>query len=260
MSIAQELHSFFGIAPYMSPFIPNLSVMPEPPRNLLKKGTDFHWSPFHSAAFEKIKQSICLQVSLTYFDPKRETVLLVHEEFKNVAFSSRALTDIEKRYANIEREIPCCCCCCLWEISLVLVWQSQITNLFSWFTSRILQLSRRPKALENVAQNTRILLHCLARKMPFARQISRPNPLPREESLDLRKVGLVQFLDEKFNALKQDTSSNPELQLYSGWPKNITKLQCWVSTGPTGMNRLLKTVWSSREKGSYFQNHEEMTS
>ena len=54
--------------------------------------------------------------------------------------------------------------------------------------------------------------------------LARPNPLPSEESLDLRKV--VQFLDEKFNALKQDTSSNPELQLYSGWPKNITKLQC----------------------------------
>ena len=61
-------------------------------------------------------------------------------------------------------------------------------------------------------------------EMPFARQISRPNPLPSEESLDLRKV--VQFRDEKFNALKQDTSSDPELQLYSGWPKNITKLQC----------------------------------
>ena len=95
-------------------------------------------------------------------------------------------------------------------------------------------------------------------EMPFARQISRPNPLPSEESLDLRK--LVQFLDEKFNALKQDTLSNPELQLYSGWPKNITKLQCWVSAGPTGMNRLLKTIWSSREKEWLFQNHKEMTS
>ena len=39
---AQELHSFFGIATYMAPFIPNFSVMSEPPRNLLKKGTDFH--------------------------------------------------------------------------------------------------------------------------------------------------------------------------------------------------------------------------
>ena len=56
----------------MAPFIPNLSAMSEPLRNLLKKGTDFHWSPSHSTAFDKIKQSICRQVSLTYFDPRKE--------------------------------------------------------------------------------------------------------------------------------------------------------------------------------------------
>ncbi|XP_029212518.2 uncharacterized protein LOC114976273 [Acropora millepora] len=113
---AQELQSFLGIATYMAPFIPNLSAMSEPLRNLLKKGTDFHWSPSHSTAFEKIKQSICRQVSLTYFDPRKETVIQVDaslrglgsalvQEGKVVAFASRALTDTEKRYANIEREM-----------------------------------------------------------------------------------------------------------------------------------------------------------
>ena len=113
---AQELQSFLGIATYMAPFLPNLSVMSEPLRNLLKKGTDFHWSPSHSTAFEKIKQSICRQVSLTYFDPRKETVVQVDaslrrlgsalvQEGKVVAFASRALTDTEKRYANIEREM-----------------------------------------------------------------------------------------------------------------------------------------------------------
>ena len=100
----------------MAPFIPNLSAMSEPLRNLLKKGTDFHWSPSHSTAFEKIKQSICRQVSLTYFDPRKETVVQVDaslrglgsapvQEGKIVAFTSRALTDTEKRYANIVREM-----------------------------------------------------------------------------------------------------------------------------------------------------------
>ena len=60
---AQEPHSFFGIAIYMSPFIPNLSFMSKAMRNLLKKGTNFRWSPSHSAAFEKIKQSVCLHES-----------------------------------------------------------------------------------------------------------------------------------------------------------------------------------------------------
>ena len=113
---AQELQSFLGIATYMAPFIPNLSAMSDPLRNLLKKGTDFLWSPFHSTAFEKIKKSICRQVSLTYFDPRKETVVQVDaslrglgsalvQEGKVVAFASRAITDTEKRYANIERQM-----------------------------------------------------------------------------------------------------------------------------------------------------------
>ena len=71
----QELQTFRGIATYMAPFIPNLSAMSEPLRNLLKKDTDFQWSPSHQTAFENIKQSICREVSLTYFDPDKETVI-----------------------------------------------------------------------------------------------------------------------------------------------------------------------------------------
>ena len=81
---AQELQSFLGIATYMAPFISNLSAMSEPLRNLLKKGTDFHWSPSHSTVFEKIKQSICLQVSLTYFDPRKETVVQVDASLRGL--------------------------------------------------------------------------------------------------------------------------------------------------------------------------------
>jgi len=70
----------------------------------------------HSTAFEGIKQAICQEVSLTYFDPEKETVIQVDaslrglgsaliQDGKVVAFASRALTDTEKRYANIEREM-----------------------------------------------------------------------------------------------------------------------------------------------------------
>lgn len=63
-----------------------------------------------------IKQAICQEVSLTYFDPEKETVIQVDaslqglgsaliQDGKVVAFASRALTDTEKRYANIEREM-----------------------------------------------------------------------------------------------------------------------------------------------------------
>ena len=109
----KELQSFLGIATYTASFIPNLSAMSEPLRNLLKKDADFQWSS-HSAAFQAIKQSICQEVTLTYFDPQKETVIQVDtslkglgsallQEGRDVAFASRALTDTEKPYANIER-------------------------------------------------------------------------------------------------------------------------------------------------------------
>ena len=73
----QELQTFLGIATYMALFIPNLSAMSESLRNLLKKDTDFQCSSSHSTSFESIKQAICQEISLTYFDPKKESVIQV---------------------------------------------------------------------------------------------------------------------------------------------------------------------------------------
>ena len=112
----QELQTFLSIATYMAPFIPNLSAMSEPLKNLLKKDTNFQWSPSYQTAFENIKQSIYCEVSLTYFDPDKEMVIQVDASLRGLGsalvqagkvtvFSSRALTDTEKRYANIEREM-----------------------------------------------------------------------------------------------------------------------------------------------------------
>ena len=60
--------------------------------------------------------------------------------------------------------------------------------------------------------------------MLLADPMSRLNPLPNEELLDLQKVCLVRFSDEKLNALRRDSSSDPELSalreiIYSGWPE-----------------------------------------
>ena len=66
-----------------------------------KKDIDFQWSPSHKTAFENIKQ--CREVSLTYLDPDKETVVQVdaslrglgsalEQEGKVFSFASRALT------------------------------------------------------------------------------------------------------------------------------------------------------------------------
>ena len=85
--------------------------MSEPLRTPLKKDTDFQWYPSHMTAFENIKESNCREVSLTYFDPDKETVVQVDASLRGLGSAlvkagkviAFAFTDTEKRYANIER-------------------------------------------------------------------------------------------------------------------------------------------------------------
>jgi len=76
----------------------------------------------------------------------------------------------------------------------------------------------------------------------LADPISRLNPLPSEESLNLQEVCLVQFSDARMDILKQDTSSDPELSalretIYFGWPEKQEQVPAH-----------LKKYWAYRDK------------
>ena len=112
----QELQTFLGLENYMGPFIPNVSTLTAPLRELLKEDNHFKWYAAHQESFNKIEDSISNEITLTYFDPMKETILQVDASMKGlgaaltqdrkpVAFASKALTDVESRYANIEREL-----------------------------------------------------------------------------------------------------------------------------------------------------------
>ena len=113
---AKGLQQFLGIATYMSPFIPHLSQHTADLRELTKKNSDFEWTASHQKAFQKVKDLICEEVTLSYFNPNKEVTLQVDasgkglgatllQDGKPVAFCSKALTDCVERYANIEREM-----------------------------------------------------------------------------------------------------------------------------------------------------------
>lgn len=54
----QELQTFLGLAKYMSPFIPNLSTLTAPLRELVKQSISFTWNATLQSALDKIKESI----------------------------------------------------------------------------------------------------------------------------------------------------------------------------------------------------------
>ena len=104
----------------MSKFAPNLAETTKPLRDLLNKKSQWVWDSTQEQAFQEVKQSLSSSLVLALYDPSLETaisadassfglgaVLLQREpeqEWRPVAYISRAMTLTETRYAQIEKE------------------------------------------------------------------------------------------------------------------------------------------------------------
>ena len=111
----QGVQSFLGLVNYLSDFIPNKSALTEPLRAIVKSG-EFQWGANEKQAFQSIKDVISKDTILTYFDPGKDITIqcdsskgglgaVLLQGNKPIAFTSCALTDVETRYAQIEKEM-----------------------------------------------------------------------------------------------------------------------------------------------------------
>jgi transposase InsO family protein len=115
-----ELKSLLGMANYCARFIPGYSALVQPMLSLLRKNADWQWGSAQQASFEELKTALSANRVLGYFDPRNRTEVAVDAgpaslgaillQYKpdgtkyTVAYASRALTDTERRYSQIERE------------------------------------------------------------------------------------------------------------------------------------------------------------
>ena len=109
----QTLQSFNGMVNYLKRFSPVLSELSEPLHRLTKQNTVWAWESEQQQAFEKIKHALTTLPILTYFDKNKEHIIqtdasktglgaVLLQEGQPVVYASRALTDTEQRYSNIE--------------------------------------------------------------------------------------------------------------------------------------------------------------
>ena len=63
-----ELQSFLGSVNYLCKFIPYPSDLRQPLQGLLKSHSEFVWTQVHDEAFENLKQAICKDITLQFFD------------------------------------------------------------------------------------------------------------------------------------------------------------------------------------------------
>lgn len=107
---------FLGFVTYLSRFIPNLSEVDAPLRQLLKNDVEFVWYSEQQKSFDKLKELCTHPPVLRYFDPAKPVEIFCNassselgavllQDNQPVAYSSRSLTDAETRYAQIEKEM-----------------------------------------------------------------------------------------------------------------------------------------------------------
>ena len=105
-----------GMATYLAKFVPNFSEVTAPLRSLLDKDAEFYWdTTVQGLALERFKSLLRSAPVLQFFDSKLPTRVqcdssqnglgaCLLQNGRPVAYASRALTQTEQRYAQIEKE------------------------------------------------------------------------------------------------------------------------------------------------------------
>ena len=111
-----EMKSFLGMAQYLARFIPDYATRTRPLRVLTHQDVKWNWGEFEETAFQKLKTALVSSEVMTYYDPNKSSKILVDaspvglsailtQDGKILAYGSRALSDVESRYSQTEREM-----------------------------------------------------------------------------------------------------------------------------------------------------------
>ncbi|XP_064470125.1 uncharacterized protein K02A2.6-like [Ornithodoros turicata] len=130
----KSLRSFLGLAGYYSKFISHYAELVEPMRELLRDSKPFIWTSSADESFKKVKSVLSSCPVLHMFDPRLPVIVatdassyglgavlqqLKGDQVRTVAFASRTLSPLERKYSVGEREaLACLWACERWHVYL----------------------------------------------------------------------------------------------------------------------------------------------
>lgn len=245
-----QLQSVLGVFNYVKEFIPQYSTVTSPLRELLRADVDFAWLPRHEETLKELKKIITTSPVLGNFQEDKPILIqcdaskdglgwALIQEGKPITFGSRALSETEQNYAQVEKELLAIVCAVKGNHYFVygrkVKVQTDHKPLISIFQKRISQigssrLQRLRLKLVNYDLDVQYLPGC---KMYVADPLSRNyQPMKPEDEVNLEKMvhaicieDLEMSISEKrLESLKKDTLKDPvlsQVMLYTqtAWPE-----------------------------------------
>ena len=219
--------------------------MTAPLCELLKKDTDFTWNPTYDAAFQHVKDAVVSDTTLWYFDPSLPMTIQVDasqvglgvallQNHKPMAFASKALTNAECHYANIEREM------------LTVIFRAERFRTYIYGRSFTIESDHKP--LESISQKNLadmpaqlqcmllclqgydyILHYCPSKEMALPNALSHFSPHPGPNiPLDIA-IHHAHLSPDQKEAFQQAFMSDAEMHaladiIITGWPDDIKEV------------------------------------
>ena len=240
----KAVRRFCGFVNYLAKFLPRLAEVLEPIQQLTRKEVPWQWQHEHDAAFEKVKQLVTQAPLLKYYNPEGELTVQCDASDKGlgaalmqngqpIAFASRALTDPETRYAQIEKEM------------LAVVFALQKFDQYVYGRPVTVQSDHKPLAaisnkplrsapkrlqgmLSKVQKYDIVIVYKPGPEMYLADTLSRAF-LPTTENTqgEFERVNAVKLLpmtDERLEEMRKSTRDDAVLQqlkevIQTGWPE-----------------------------------------
>ena len=248
----KDVQRFLGMITFLNKFIDNLSEKSAILRELLKNDTEFVWLEHHERAFNVLKQILIKKPILKYFEPSKTVTISVDasskgmgavllQENKPCAFSSRALTPTQMRYAQIEKELLAVCFgtqkFAQYVYGKSFTVETDHKPLISIFKKNLndcpIRLQRMLLSLQKYDIN---IVYKPGKHLIIADTLSRANlDIEFEEKMDLEaQVWLltknINMTDKKLKELQIETEKDEQLKqlkeyIIKGWPNTLKKVK-----------------------------------
>lgn len=262
----KELQRVLGKFTYLSKFIPNFSALTTPLRALLEKTTPWEWKSEQEQAYDKLKTAISETPVLKLYDVNDDVKLQVDasstalgavllQKEQPIAYASKALTESQQRYSQLEKE------------ALAIKFGCEKFHQYVWGKKLVVESDHKP--LETIFQKPlhssparlqRIRLSLLTydpvvvykegKQMFIADPLSRDceNDQPPDDSeSDLQVQLILSISDQELEKLLRltrvdETCKQLSELIINGWPRDVDSLP-----------KNLKSYWNFREELSVYE-------